>query len=214
MTLEGYVPPAIVLAVAGLLAGLAVLRRGRLGGGTAVAIVAVVVACAALLELQMGRTPTYRNGPVRLWVADIQSDQNSQQIADPYTFTHVMHGAVFYGLTRAALGPSQLAARAIAAIAIESAWEALENTDMVIERYRAATVSLGYYGDSVLNSVADILACALGFLLAWRMPARATVAWVVVVEVILAFWIRDNLTLNVLMLIHPVQAIRAWQMGL
>jgi hypothetical protein len=178
-----------------------------------VAIIAALAICAGALELAMGRALTYQHGPVRLWVGDVQSDQNSQQITDPYTFTHVIHGAVFYGLTRAALGPSHLALRAVAAMTAESAWEALENTDMVINRYRAATVSLGYYGDSVLNSVADILACALGFLLAWRLPWRATCVWVVLVEVVLALWIRDNLTLNVIMLLHPIKAIQAWQLG-
>lgn len=211
--LDGYLPPAIVLVLATVLVALAMLRRSALGGGAATAIVATVIACAGLLELQMGRTPAYRHGPVRLWVSDVQSDQTSQQVADPYTFTHVLHGAVFYGLTRAAFGPSRFAVRAIAGLALESAWEALENTDMVIDRYRAATVSLGYHGDSVLNSMADIVACAIGFLLAWRMPTRATVAGVLVVELVLAIWIRDNLTLNVLMLLHPVQAVRTWQMG-
>jgi hypothetical protein len=98
-------------------------------------------------------------------------------------------------------------------VGLESAWEALENTNMVIDRYRAATVSLGYYGDSVLNSMADVFACLLGFLLAWRLPTRATVAWVVVVELVLVVWIRDNLTLNIVMLLYPLQAIRQWQAG-
>ena len=192
---------------------LARVARGSARTWAVGVVLATTVATAAGLELRMGRPLTYRHGPMRLWVADIQSDQNSQQIADPYTFTHVVHGAVFYGLARAALGPSAVATRLVAAVAAESAWEALENTDMVIERYRAATVSLGYYGDSVLNSVADILACALGFLLTWRLPTRVTIVAVVVVEVLLAVWIRDNLTLNVLMLVHPVQAVRAWQEG-
>ena len=98
-------------------------------------------------------------------------------------------------------------------MALESSWEAYENTDTVVERYRAATISLGYYGDSLINSVADIVACGFGFLLAWRLPRAATFGWVIAVEIMLAFWIRDNLTLNVIMLVHPFAAIRRWQMG-
>lgn len=161
----------------------------------------------------MERPIQYRHGPVRVWSGNINSDQNSQQISDPYTFTHVIHGAAFYGLTRVAMRPASVALRAIVAVALESAWEAYENTDTVVERYRKATISLGYYGDSLVNSVFDILACGLGFLLAWRLPRAATISWVVAVEVILLFWIRDNLTLNIIMLVHPFDVIRRWQAG-
>jgi hypothetical protein len=173
---------------------------------------AAIISIAALLELAMGRPPTYTKGPVRLWSGDIRSDQNSQQIADPYTVTHVVHGALFYGLTFALL-PAPVGVRAIAATTIEAAWEAYENTDQVINRYRTETVSLGYYGDSIINSVADMLACVTGFFLARRLPTLATVFWVLAAELLLAFWIHDNLTLNILMLIHPIDAIRRWQMG-
>jgi hypothetical protein len=103
--------------------------------------------------------------------------------------------------------------RAVVALAIESAWELYENTDAVIERYRTETISLGYYGDSIINSVADIVACAIGFVLAWRLPKSATIAWVATIEVLLVLWIRDNLALNILMLLSPIDAIRTWQMG-
>jgi uncharacterized protein DUF2585 len=171
------------------------------------------VALTGVIELAMGRTPTYKYGPVRLWSGDVHSNQNSQQIADPYTFTHLIHGAIFYGLTRMVLGPRPLAIRAIVATTAESAWEALENTDTVIQRYRAATISLDYYGDSVVNSVCDIVACILGFALAWRLPARVTIFWIVLIEVTLALCIRDNLTLNIWMLLYPMESIRAWQAG-
>jgi hypothetical protein len=177
----------------------------------AVLIVAIAVSAAAI-EWRMGRPFTYRNGPVRLWSGNVQSDQNSQQIADPYTFTHFEHGAIFYGLTWLVMRGASLGTRGAAAIAIEAAWEAYENTDAVIERYRTETISLGYYGDSILNSLADIAACLVGFLLAWRLPARVTVVWIVAIEVILAFWIRDNLFLNILMLVRPLDAVRQWQM--
>ena len=108
---------------------------------------------------------------------------------------------------------ASLGTRAVAAIAIEAVWEAYENTDAVIERYRTETISLGYYGDSVINSLADIAACLFGFLLTWRLPRRVTVGWIVAVEVILALWIRDNLFLNILMLVRPLDVVRQWQMG-
>jgi hypothetical protein len=212
--LDGYVPPLLILGLAGLLvAPFVVFPRRALDWATAAGIMLVLVAATAALELRMGRPAAYARGPLRVWVGDVQSDQNSQQIADPYSFTHVVHGALFYGITALTLGPSQPALRAAIAIGIESAWEAVENTDMVIERYRKATVSLGYYGDSVVNSIADVLACLIGFLLAWRLPTRATVMWVAAVELVLALWIRDNLTLNVVMLVYPLQVIRQWQAG-
>jgi hypothetical protein len=143
----------------------------------------------------------------------VNSDQNSQQVTDPYTFSHVIHGALFYGLTHVAMPGASIGARVIVAIAIEGAWEAYENTDTVINRYRTETIALGYYGDTVLNSVSDIIACLLGFWLASRLRWWWTVSWVVATEILLAIAIRDNLTLNVIMLIRPIEAIRKWQMG-
>jgi hypothetical protein len=210
--LNGAVPPAIVAVVT---VALLVVRRTRFARRNRLvdpAIMTTLVGVVILLELAMGRAPTYRQGPVRLWSGAIQSDENSQQIADPYTFTHVIHGAAFYGATRV-VGAQAVLLRAIVTIAIESAWETYENTDQVINRYRAETVALGYYGDSVLNSVFDIIACGLGFVLARRLPTRVTLAWVVAVEIALALTIRDNLTLNVLMLLYPVKAIKRWQLG-
>ena len=174
---------------------------------------AAVTCVAAVIELQMGRPMVYRNGPVRFWSGDVQSDQNSQQIADPYTFTHLEHGAIFYAATGLALGRRSAGVRAIVALAIESAWEVYENTDAVIERYRTETISLGYYGDSIINSMADIVACLAGFILAWRLPKTATIAGMAAVELVLLIWIRDNLALNILMLVAPLDAVRKWQTG-
>ena len=215
MKLDGIVPPVIVaLAAVILIAWRYVYRRGRKESWSLdVALICILIAVAGFLEWRMGRPIKYRNGPMRVWSGNINSDQNSQQLADPYTFTHIIHGAAFYGLTRLALGPGSVGLRAIIAIAVEGAWEVYENTDTVVERYRSRTISLGYYGDSLVNSLADIVACALGFFLTWRLPRAATFSWVIAVEVILLFWIRDNLTLNILMLIHPFEAIRQWQMG-
>jgi uncharacterized protein DUF2585 len=212
---DGITPPLLV-AGAGILLTVARPVLGRRFAHTIAAdllILVLVIALAGILERQMGRPLAYQHGPVRVWSGDVKSDQNSQQISDPYTFTHVMHGALFYGLTRVVLPSSSLGVRAIAALTLEAAWEVYENTDQVINRYRAETVSLGYYGDSVINSVADMLACLAGFVLTRRLPVRVTLAWIVIVEIVLALWIRDNLTLNILMLIHPMQAVRAWQLG-
>ena len=189
------------------------LRSSRRAAVGDFAIAAAIVLVGMLLEQQMGRTPVYKNGPVRLWSGDITSDQNSQQISDPYTFTHVIHGAAFYGLTRLVPATRALGPAVIAAVTLETAWEAYENTNQVINRYRAETVSLGYYGDSMLNSFCDIVACVIGLGLAWRKRWWVTLSWVAVVELILALWIRDNLTLNIIMLIHPIQIIKTWQMG-
>jgi Protein of unknown function (DUF2585) len=215
MRLDGIVPPLLVAGVAALLswAGRRYVRGRQAAWTRDVAIVMAVVALTATLELAMGRSPAYRNGPVRLWVGDVNSDQNSQQVTDPYTFSHVIHGAIFYGLTHVAMGPASMGARVIVAVTIEGAWEAYENTDTVINRYRAATIALGYYGDSILNSMSDIVACLIGFVLASRLRWWWTVSWVVATEIVLAIAIRDNLTLNILMLIRPIEAIRKWQMG-
>jgi hypothetical protein len=214
MRLDGIVPPLLVAGAAILLSwtGHRFVRR-REAWSRDLAIALAIVGVTASLQLVMGRPVVYSHGPVRLWVGDVNSDQNSQQVADPYTFTHVVHGAVFYGLTHLGMGPASIGARLIVAVAIESAWEAYENTDTVINRYRAATIALGYYGDSILNSIADIVACSIGFVLASRFRWWWTVSWVVATEILLAIAIRDNLTLNILMLIHPFDAIRKWQMG-
>lgn len=215
MPLDGIVPPLLVAAAA---AALSWARRRFVRTRVSpwvgdLAIALAIVGVTASLELAMGRSTSYAHGPVRLWVGDVNSDQNSQQVADPYTFSHVIHGALFYGLTHLTMAPASAGARVIVAVAIEGAWEAYENTDTVINRYRAATIALGYYGDSVLNSIADMIACLIGFALASRFRWWWTVSWVVATEILLAIAIRDNLTLNILMLIHPFDAIRKWQLG-
>ena len=213
--LDGPVPPLIVGAITVVLWAIARWRHasGQRALAFDVAVFAALLVSVISLELAMGRAPAYRHGPVRLWSGEINSDENSQQVFDAYTFTHVVHGAAFYAAARLLLGRERIILRAIAAMGLEASWEVYENTDQVINRYRAETIALGYYGDSVLNSVFDILACALGFVLAWKLPTRATVAWVAATEIILAVLIRDNLTLNILMLVHPLDAIRRWQLG-
>lgn len=214
--LDGVFPPLIVLAVTAVLYALRRTTvsggRGRVHGFDVVALVILMLLTGGLERL-MGRPWTYRNGPVRVWSGNIASDQNSQQVSDPYTFTHVTHGALFYGVTRYAMPWAALPVRLLSAVGLEAAWEAYENTDTVVERYRTVTIALGYYGDSVLNSVCDILACVFGFWLTTRLPKQVTWTWVIVVELLLALWIRDNLTLNTLMLIYPLEIVRTWQAG-
>jgi hypothetical protein len=215
--LNGVVPPLLVLLAAfALLAGRRAIWRGT-GAAPPVwtdgAIAVAVVALSAWLLVLMGRPLTYQHGPVRLWSSDVQSDQNSQQLADLYSFTHVTHGIVLFWLVGLVNRSLPAGTRAVLALALECAWEVLENTDLVIQRYRATTVSLGYYGDSVLNSIGDVTAAAIGCALAAWLPVWPLVAGIVILETALALWIRDNLTLNILMLLRPIQAVRRWQMG-
>lgn len=185
--------------------------RGPLWGPVAITAIIVVLAAAALLA--MGRNPWFEKGSIKVWTGDAWGPENSQQLTDPYSFTHVTHGVLLYGLLHILAPGVSLGTRAILAVAAESGWEVFENTDMVINRYRAATLALGYYGDSVINSIGDILMCALGFMLAARLPTRATVLSTIAIELILLLWIRDNLLLNLLMLAYPIEAIKHWQLG-
>lgn len=158
-------------------------------------------------------------GTVKLWHGEVQSAQNSQHIADWYTFSHIIHGLVFYAFAHLLWRKWRLFDGAPArwalpiAVAIEVSWEVLENSPMIIERYRAVTVSFGYSGDSLLNSMADVGWMMLGFWLAGRLPVRASVALAVFFELFTLATIRDNLVLNVLILVWPVEAIRVWQAG-
>ena len=172
-----------------------------------------LVAVAALILLWMGRPPICTCGEIKLWTGAVQSADNSQHIADWYVPSHIIHGFLFYLLGWAFLRRNPPGDRLLAAVLIEAGWELLENSQMIIDRYRQATMALGYNGDSVLNSVADIGWMTLGFAIARRLPVWATVALAIAFELLTLIVIRDNLTLNVLMLVAPSDAIRAWQAG-
>ena len=176
------------------------------------ACVAIVVA-AALAELAMGRSALCPCAHVALWHGVVQSNENSQQLTDWYSFSHIIHGFLFFGATWLALRRAPVAARLCAAVAIEATWEVLENSPIIIDRYRAVTMAFGYSGDSILNSMSDIGWMVIGFLLASRLPVWASVALAVALELFTLAMIRDNLTLNILMLVWPIPSIAAWQAG-
>jgi hypothetical protein len=171
-----------------------------------------IIALQAVVLYAMGRVPFCECGTISLWSGDINSAENSQQIFDPYTFSHITHGLLFFLFF--SLFPLPLWKKFLLAVGAEAAWEVLENTDLIINRYREGTISLGYYGDSILNSVFDTLACIAGFLFAARNRWWVTIGAIIALELFLLWFIRDNLILNIIMLIYPLEFIKAWQAGL
>lgn len=177
------------------------------------AAIAAIVAVAGAVLLALGRSPICPCGHVALWAGEVQSNENSQQLADWYSFSHVVHGFLFYCAGWLLLRRLPWQARLVIATAIEAGWEILENSPIIIDRYRAVTMAFGYSGDSVVNSMSDIAMMVLGFAIARRLPWWSTLMLGLGFELFTLWAIRDNLTLNVLMLIAPSKAIQHWQMA-
>ena len=172
-----------------------------------------VAAVVAVVEYAMGRLPLGPDGTFGWLETDIWSSAQSQRVADPYSLSHVLHGFLFYGLLFLTARRWPVSTRLLAAVVLEGGWEILENSPLIIDRYRAVTIAQGYVGDSILNSISDIGMCAAGFLMASSFRVWTSVALVVAVEIVMAILIRDNLTLNIVMLAWPIEAIRNWQMA-
>ena len=173
----------------------------------------LIVGATAAVEWLSGRPPICTCGRLKLWTGVVNGPENSQMVADWYSLSHIVHGLLFYGFMWLVARRWPMWQRLTLATLVEAGWELIENSPVVIERYRAATIALGYSGDSIVNSMSDIVFMMLGFLLASRLSPRITIALGLALEGVSLVAIHDNLALNVLMLVHPIGAVRAWQGG-
>jgi hypothetical protein len=189
------------------------LARWTARPANVLAAAVLIIAVGELTNRLMGHPWICTCGYVKLWHGVTYSSENSQHLTDWYTFSHIIHGILFYGALFLIGRRWPLGLRFLIALGVEVGWEVFENTPLIINRYREVTISLDYFGDSVINSTFDVLAMVVGFVAAWRLPVWASVLVIVGLEAFVGYSIRDNLTLNIIMLIWPLEAIRVWQAG-
>jgi hypothetical protein len=173
----------------------------------------VILIATALIEFAMGRIWICKCEYVLLWYGNTNGSGNSQHITDWYSFSHFIHGMLFYGFLFIFAKKLPMRTRFIIAVLMEAIWEIFENSTYTINRYRTETAALDYYGDSILNSVVDIVTCSLGFLLTRKISVKMSIVLIIILELFALYFVRDNLTLNVIMLIYPIEAIKVWQLG-
>ena len=187
--------------------------RPRLFERTPFTLSLIVIFVAAVILSWQGRVWWCQVGDMVPWSWNIWTAHNSQHVFDPYSFTHVLHGVLEFWLIGLVFRRMPLAWRLLLAIIIESTWEVAENSSYIIQRYRTVTLSLDYFGDSIINSLADIFCCATGFTIAYKLNFWKSLALFLTTEAILIVWIRDSLVINIIMLIYPIEALKVWQMG-
>jgi hypothetical protein len=186
-------------------------RMRETGYGSFLGILGALLATAILLRVE-GRLWICACGRIQVWSGQICSSDNSQHFLDPYSFTHVLHGFLFFWLIAWLFSSLKATWQIVLAVTVEALWEVFENTNFIIDRYRSETAALGYNGDTVVNSLGDILCCLLGFIIARRLGLRRSLITFAVLELILIVWIKDSLLLEILMLVVPIDALRSWQM--
>ena len=179
----------------------------------AISIALLILALQAIILHLFGQPTICTCGYVKLWEGVVLGPGNSQHLTDWYSFSHIIHGFLFYALLRLIAPRTPVFVRILYAMGIEVAWELLENSPVIIDRYRETALAQGYSGDSIINSLSDTFSMMFGFVLAWRLPVWVIVAMGITMELVVGYLIRDNLTLNVIALVHPWPALAQWQLG-
>ena len=177
-------------------------------------ILIVFLSIMTLYLHMQGRLWIAASGNMYIWIGDAYSAENSQHLLDPYSFSHFLHGIIFFFILQRLFKNMSFESKFVAATILEGCWEMLENSAIIINRYRDATAALGYSGDTIFNSFGDLLSCSIGFVVARYIGWKWSIALFVVIELFCLWWIKDNLSLNVLMLIYPIDGIKEWQLGM